>query len=285
MKKIALLFLLITAVWFSAQAQFYVRAGGGYALPVAKQTIGLNTEWTYMLNSGTINYIEEDVKDSYGAGFNFNLGVGYNFSKFVGVDLNFSYLMGKTIETSSKEGYDDSFVIRSTTMSSEVKSLFITPSIVLTAGEGTKTPFARFGIIAGLPTVEGDSVYYDGYALSTTETIWKQKKGASFGFQGAIGMNWVLNNNIKLVTELNFVSMSYAPEERVVTSYTYNGQDIMGQLTEYQKKTIYKEQVVSNSGTRPAGDQPKEEVRVNLPFSSVSFQIGVVYVFGGINVE
>lgn len=282
MKKSLFLLVSLFLLGLSTQAQMYFRLGGGYALPTAKETVGYNYVENYDGNSGTYTSTSEGVTASYGAGVNINVGAGYMFSKFLGVDLGFNYLMGKTF-TANDTYTSNGITYNDDKTETNSKAFFIAPAFVLSAGEGSKIPYARFGFIAGMPVVEGEESSYDYYASSTTITKWEMKKGASFGFQGAVGMNWMLSNNIKLSTEVNFVSMQFSPDEKVVTSYTYNGQDIMDQLNEYQKKTIYKD-VIDNVGEPPV-DQPRQENRINLPFSSVSFQVGLVYTLGGQSLE
>lgn len=281
MKKSLFLLVSIFLLGFTAHSQIYFRLGGGYALPMAKETIGYNEVMNF--DGTTTTSTTEAVAGSYGAGVNINLGAGYMFSKFVGVDLGFNYLLGKSVTYNDTYNEPSGFFGREKKTETNSNTFFIAPSLVLSAGEGTKTPYARFGLIAGMPVVDGEDSDYDYYSNSTTVTKWETRKGASLGIQGAVGMNWMLSNNMKLTTEINFVSMKFSPDETVVTSHTYNGQDIMYQLSEYQKKTIYKD-VIDNTG-EPPFDQPRQENRINLPFSSVSFQVGIVYVLGGHSLE
>lgn len=271
-KIVMFCFCFITSV---VQAQIYFRAGVGYALPAAQENIGNNEN--ELLDGNSYSVTVEPVKASYGAGVNFSLGGGYMFTKIIGVDLGITYLSGKTYETHydyTEVGYG------SEKLDSEMKSkaIYICPSILITPGD--KLPYVRMGVVMGMPKIEGKDTYFfngDGEYLASSE--WEQRKNMSFGFQGAIGMQWTLGANLKLFTELNFTNMTYYPGEKVATSFFVNGENVYSEVDEYYKKTIYKDKVVYNAPTNY--DAPSEEVQVSIPFSSLSFQVGVVYTLGG----
>lgn len=265
-------FCLITSV---VQAQVYFRANVGYALPAAQETIGSNDN--EVLDNNSYTATSEPVKAAYGAGVNFGLGGGYMFTKIIGVDLGITYLSGKTFETH----YDFTEIgFGSEKLDSEMKSkaIYIAPSILITPGD--KLPYVRMGVVMAVPKIEGKDTYFyngDGEFLASSE--WEQRKNMAFGFQGAIGMQWALSSSMKLFTEMTFTSMTYYPGEKVATSYFVDGENVLNEVDEYYKKTIYKDKVVYSPPTNY--DAPSEEVQVSIPFSSLSFQIGVVYTLGG----
>lgn len=278
--KTLLIFGLALLSSQALHAQFYVRAGGGYALPMARDIVG--TEYRQGYDGNAYYSTVEEVNASYGNGATFQVGGGYMFSKYIGVDMSINYLLGKTFTTGYY--YTDAGGVEEDYDEVSTKSFFIAPSLVLSGGEGTKVPYGRFGIIIGAPKVEGEGTYYynlDG--VTTGSSKWEQRGGTSIGFQGAIGMNWVLNDNLKLYTELNLVSMTYYPEEKVLTESSYNGVSNIDQISEYYKRTEYKKKIDTNS--EPPLDQPRQELRDGLPFSSVSFQVGIVYLLGGISID
>lgn len=269
-------FCLVTSV---VQAQVYFRASVGYTLPAAQENIGNNENRVWDGNSYSVTV--EPVKASYGAGVNFGLGGGYMFTKIIGVDLGITYLSGKTYEThydyteagSGSEKWDSEM---------KSKAIYMAPSILITPGD--KLPYVRIGVVMGAPKIEGKETYFsnfDGEYLELYE--WEQRKNIAFGFQGAIGMQWMLGTNVSIFTELNFTSMTYYPGEKVATSYIVNGEDSLNELDKYYKKTVYKDKVVYNPPLDL--DSPSEEVQVSIPFSSLSFQVGVVYTLGGQNQE
>lgn len=289
MKKIFLLSLMLVGLTSMALAQFYVRAGGGYGFPMATESVGEKNleKSTTIGNNYEYSNTSENVKASYGAGLNFNIGAGYMISRYIGVEIDFSYLAGKKIETSDIYRYqsDNFFAKDEVIETTKSKSLFISPSFIITPGVDTKVPYGRFGIVMGIPSMEAVSEGYDDTdGLETYEFTYEYTGGLSFGFQGAVGMNWVLNNYINLVTEINFTSMSYSPEQMELTKVIYNGdnQDL-DQLPLYLRKTEFKKKVTNES--EPDINKPRQALRESKPFSSLALQVGVVYIIGGRSIE
>lgn len=280
MKKKSLILLALFVNIGLVQAQFYVKAGGGYGLPIAQQVLG---EKQLEGSSGNTSYDKkEEVRGSYGAGATFGVGAGYMFSKYLGVDLNINYLLGKSYTTGYFYKYDFGRQENSTKTTSKV--IFLNPSFIISGGDGTKLPYARLGVVMAAPKMEESEYdYYDGDGVYTATRKYDIKGGLSMGFSGAAGMSWVLKNSIKLYTELNFVSMTYFPEERVMTSSNSNGVSNIDQFTESQKRIKY---VKTLDLSKPNDEnKPTEVLRESKPYSSLSLQVGIIYVFGGISVD
>jgi len=280
MKKFIVPFLLFLSIG-SVHAQFFFRAGGGYALPVATEARGENNIEIQDLNGGTISATSERVKASYGAGINVNLAAGYMFSKHIGAELNFSYLLGKEYEFTTvqrEQGGPDEIQLTSTSKSNAV---YITPSMIISTGEGTKVPYGKFGVVLGIPNVEQDLNIAITNTDGTTDATahYKYQKGMSLGFMGALGMNWAISNNVDIVTEVSFISMAYYPKEFVLESLVANGErQDLSDIDEYDKKTVYKKKI--NVEENPDPGKPREAIQESLPFSSVSLQVSVVYFLG-----
>jgi len=282
MKKLILTTLGIVLFSSLVSAQPYIRTGLGYALPLASESIGEETIESDVFNgnTNTSTSTTKNVNASYGAGFTFNIGAGYMFSEYLGIDVAVSYLVGKKHETSNIYTYKDNNISGKDEYISTTRSngIFITPSLVITSG-GANAPYGRFGIITGSPKImEDNSYYYDLDGTSTSSSEAKYKGGLAMGFQGAVGMKWTIADNIKLYTELNFISMSYSPKKRILTEFINNGQDNFGQLSVYAKETEYVKTIDNTEMIDTT--QPRQELRDSKPFSSVSFQVGIVYSIG-----
>lgn len=279
MKKIVLSLCLIAIACSSYGQKIYFRAGGGYGIPVAKQTIGQTYFRSYDPQTQEQTYTVEDVSASFGSGVNFNVGAGYMFSKYLGVDLNIQYLKSKKYEISDREtnvgqGVDNE------TQTINANAIFINPALIITPGTGSKVPYGRFGVIIGAPKIKGkESYYYDQDGIDEEEREWEMKKGTAFGFQGAVGLNWAIANALDIYAEVNFISMTYYPGEMELTKDISNGDDILDDLDVREKKTIFKKKIELTEGSDP--DEPSQSLRQSLPFSSVSLQIGVKFTLGG----
>ena len=278
MKKIYLLLIAITfTIALSAQG-FYIRAGGGYGLAAATEQIGekyLRTEISTETNSSN-TYSTKIVTGSYGAGMNFNIAAGYEFNQNFILDLNIYYLGGKKYGTSNIYNYtaDTYSGTESDLFTSSSGGLFINPSFIFSAGFGKAAPYGRFGLVAGSPQVtRKESYYYDLDGTESRDITWVNKKGMALGYQAGIGMNWKLTGNLDIYTEANFTGMTYYAKEGDMTKYLNNGNDILGQMTEAQKRILYQKNYDPQTPYDAA--KPQLASRIGSPFSSFSIQTGI----------
>jgi hypothetical protein len=282
MKKI--LTFLVSVLLFSSVtfAQgIYLRAGGGYGLPIATASIGekyLRTE----VNNGTTtvnSYSTEGITGSYGAGGNFNFALGYKFNENFIFELSTQYLISNKYKTSNDyiyKGVGYSYVNNYNSATSS-RALFFNPSFVFSAGFGKAAPYGRFGFVLGSPKVSGEELYYyNGDGVDSTKRKWEYTKGIAFGFQGAIGMNWKLTEKIDFYTELNYISMTYYVGEYNLTQdkNLVTGFNNLTNMTLSQKQTIYKKKFDPNASNIDTS-KPQVALRQATPFSSLSLQVGI----------
>ena len=280
----SMVFLLLFSAGLSAQS-IYLRAGTGYGLPIATDIIGEQYLHTQVYNgvSTTNSNSDKSVTGSYGAGTNFNFALGYKFNENFIFEISTQYSISNKLKTFDKDIITDktnplnNWVDNNTT-SESAKGLFINPSLIFSAGFGKAAPYGRFGIVFGTPKVTKDeSYYYNGDGIDSTERSWEYTKGLSFGFQGAVGMNWKLNDKLDIYTELNFISMTYyAGEYNLTKEISSNGTTVYDNLPNLylsQKQTIYKKEYDPTVAYDPA--KPSVALRDGKPFSSVSLQVGI----------
>ena len=278
MKKIYLLLIAITFTTALSAQGFYIRAGGGYGLAAATEQIGekyLRTEISTETNSSN-TYSTKIVTGSYGAGMNFNIAAGYEFNQNFILDLNIYYLGGKKYGTSNIYNYtaDTYSGTESDLFTSSSGGLFINPSFIFSAGFGKAAPYGRFGLVAGSPQVtRKESYYYDLDGTESRDITWVNKKGMALGYQAGIGMNWKLTGNLDIYTEANFTGMTYYAKEGDMTKYLNNGNDILGQMTEAQKRILYQKNYDPQTPYDAA--KPQLASRIGSPFSSFSIQTGI----------
>jgi hypothetical protein len=277
MKKTVSSFILVILLSGALAGQgIYIRVGGGYGLPVSKSTIG---SWVAQNETNSANiYSSKSISASFGAGENINIAGGYKFNENFIFDLNLQYLIGTSFKTGDvytykANGYD--WKEESSTISS-ARGIFINPTVIFSAGFGKRAPYARFGIIAGSPKLLAKETYYDNVDLSVPTVDvdnWEYTKGLSFGYQGAIGMNWKLKENLDFYTEVDYVSLTYYAKEANLVKSVSNGVDNLPNLTESQKKTLFKKTIDPNILPDPL--QPKIALLEAKPFSSISLQVGI----------
>jgi hypothetical protein len=292
MKKILSSMIALLFITGALHGQgIYMRVGGGYALPMAGETVPKYNQRQNQTGNNNSNIVTgEALSGSYGSGANFNIAGGYMFSKHFGVDLSFQYLLGKKYTSTDNYFYtSDGLTYRETNESeSSAKAIFITPSLVITAPLGAHSPYGRFGLIVGKPKVTEDGSYYEDYGDEYTEEYkYEYSKGSAFGFQGTVGMSWGINNTISINTELNFISMAYYAGQREMVKATSDGQDILDDYSVSEKITEFKKEIsyenFGEGGQDP--EKPSQQLRQGTPFSSIGVQIGLIYHFGGRLVE
>ena len=288
MKKIITSFFLIIFLSGASFAQgIYLRAGGGYGLPIAASSFGEKTLYSQVYD-GTKTVNDNSTKivtGSYGSGINFNFALGYKFNENFIFELNTQYLISNKIKTFDNVVYKSTnplnlysnFNNRNSTTSA--KALLLNPSFIFSAGFGKAAPYGRFGFIVSSPKVSGESLSYNnGDGIDSTAKSWELTKGLTLGFQGAIGMNWKLSEKLDFYTEVNFLSMTYYAGEynltRDITSYDYTLIDNLPNMFLWNKKTIYKKEFDPSSVNNDMS-KPQVALREAQPFSSLSFQVGI----------
>lgn len=275
MKKIFTVSMFLLLIAFIGQEAFsqhvYFRFGFGYNHPSSTQTL----MYEYEDYEGGGN--EKVIHMSFGKGLNFDYAFGGMFSKYVGVELGLSYLMG--LKTKSESSYFSQYY-GSGTYSTEVSAQMfrIIPAVVITPGLENINPYARVGMVIGLGSIFiNEEDYYDG-EMMTRET--KLNGGVALGLNTAAGVQFNINNIISFYVELNIVSMSYAPSKGEITLYELNGMDRLYTLTTRERETEFVDELTYNYNYDPPENQPDENLEMKFPFSSFGSSFGVIISIG-----
>jgi hypothetical protein len=270
--------LVIMLSDFSFSQGIYIRIGSGYGLPVSTSSIGQKNLGTYIsttaLNSNS--NIVKDVKASYGAGPDFSFAFGYKINANFIFDVNVQYLLGNRFQTSDIRHYTYNTYtsLHSDIQKSHANGFLFNPSVIFSAGFGNHEPYARFGLIAGAPSITSTQSYFDdGDGTVTFSKEWKYSKGKALGYQAAVGMNWKLSEKLDIYSELNFTSLTYYAGKKTLKSYIDNGIDMLPNLSVAQKQTVFK----TSLDTYAPYDQSKPAIELQkpMPFSSASIQVGI----------
>lgn len=275
MKLKIILFLILFPGTILCTAQgLYLKVSGGVSSPAGSQT--LLEEYTIRPRPDqSTNTKTKSINGSYGAGVNINTSVGYKLSPFIGVDLNVNYFSGKKYSSysSATTANQDEIELNQTIRG---KGLFLSPTIMLMAGTGKVRPYSNIGVVFGKAKTFNDTHAELSQENNTTEYDAQRETtgNLSFGFRGGAGIDFNITKNISLFSEAIFTSMSFYPEESNYTSYIFNGEDQLDELTTYQKKIVYKDEFTTNN-TQYDETEPKEELRSPLPFSNIAFNLGI----------
>lgn len=271
-------FLLFT---FESIAQdFYIKLGGGYALPLGSQSLfEVNTiNSTTIDNNVVVNATLKSTEGSYGSGTYINASGGYRLSPTLSVDLNIGYQFGKKYkgESTAKGSSTESSI----SQTQYAKGIYISPSIVFMLGSEDVHPYALVGV--SLASVKLTS---ESFSVSTTQNdensygIEQETKGQlSFGFRGGLGIDYPVSQQFSVYLEGIFSALSYYPKSSEYTSAVVDNENVLEDLPVNAKKIIYKDEVTTTTidGTPISSpDEPAEELRTPLPLSNLTFTLGV----------
>ncbi len=263
--KVLFVSLLLTVGTLSVKSQgAYVSANLGYGFPMSSQDISNYVNTTSGSNSTT----NEQIFLSFGKGFNFGGTFGYMFSKNVGAELGISYLMG------GKTKANDDYSGGETNYSFSGKMLRFIPSLVISAGAEGLNPYAKFGFVIGKGSLKQE--FEDVDNSNVMKGKLKYNGGMSFGVNATVGVSFGLNDKMSMFAELNSVNMSYAPKKAEYTELTYNGKDMLPDLTTSIKEIEFVDKI-TNTGTPPPDSEPSEQLKEKMPFGSLGINIGIIF--------
>ena len=279
MKKIYCLIVLLAAAMCNAKAQFYVRAGLGFAMPQAGQTMdgtgqGYNGSQTYT----TYTQVYNVKPTSFSTGVHGVLGVGYMFSDHVGVQLDGDAGLSTKKYTFSIDNVSVGGVPSNVDIVQRAKGPFVViPSLVLQTGGEKINLYTRVGVALPLSTkIVQDQILTNlpgNGAVEVDDFTLNIKNSFSLGFSAAAGVQYKLSEKLSLWGEISMLSMSVYIKEADLTAVTANGQSVAlsqvsgAQVVKYSKNAI----VDSNGAQQPTYSQP---------FSNVGIQVGIKFTLG-----
>ncbi len=188
------------------------------------------------------------------------------FSENIGAELGVSYLLG------SKSKAKDEYIGGTTDYTLSAKMLRINPSFVVTTGSDGVNPYAKFGLIIGSGSVLFELEDNDDGDITIINE--KLNGGLALGLNAGIGANFNLNDFMALFAEINMVNLSYAPTKGEITEATYNGIDVLPDLTTSDKETDFVNSYTNNYNNPPPDSQPDEKLKQKIPFGSVGISFG-----------
>jgi hypothetical protein len=256
----SLLFVLMLHACGFSQG-FYVKAGGGYALGINKQSLPSISNEFVDENGYTYNQFWLAL----GQGIVPEMEFGYMFTDKLGFAINASYLFGSKNIASSEYEQSENYVHQ--TFYSEM--LFISPNIVFEPMQSDFSPYLKFGATIGTgkfyKTIE--------MLMSDEKTEYQQvyTGGYPIGFNSAFGVNANLSDAISIYVETNALLLSWAPEHSEISSWTVNGDDQLADLPTYLTEVEYVERL----GFLTNPDEPSQALKSYFGFDSLSLKLGV----------
>ncbi len=294
MKKFLTLSLLVLSSVSLLAQNWYIRPGVGYTLP------------TNQVNFPEVDAPAADVKingmtgdttstklltGNLGQGFRVGAAFGKMFNDNVGFEMGINFLRGVEEEMAllTITGLPN---LTEAKMTGQLWTLDVSPSLIV-KGSGDKwVPYARAGLfipVGGLLTVT-NSINDPNGALAgmpgvnyTLESTMEVKSQFVLGYQGAVGVNYQLSDDMSLFGEVHFLSFISPAQETEITEYeavlTGVATRSLSDLSEYEKKNNFEEEITPNSNVQgnPGFDANKPMDRLDsfLNLSAVTVNIGI----------
>lgn len=267
------LLVLTLYVTLPSQAQFYIKAKGGYSAAAGRTEIhswGNDDVFSPLSSFSILSDAYESqglikikaLQESFGQGFSFGLEAGYMFTKYVGVALDGSMILSEDKNVSIIYG---NFNLHETI---STKLVTVTPSIILDAGRTVFSPYLSLGPAFGFSNlkenISGDKM---GVTITYSNEVYG---GVALGLSAGVGGRYVVSPSVSIFAEFKFTSLQYSPKYRKITSYTEDGKDKLQDKFPNVKSELGEETTLNSNtlATHP------------LPFSSAGVSLGVMCSFG-----
>jgi len=290
MRKLRLT-LVVMSFWGFAQAQSF-KITTGYGFPWMTQQIGTNTltTSTTTLDANTnseinrVTYTSQNVKGSYGGGWNIGGSYVHEFSKYLNLELGLTYSLGKTYTTESIYTHVNQSVVESFSSESETsksRSFLFTPTLKFMIYDRRRrvTPYVFAGPVLSKVNFTQELKKYseENGAIEAESRSTKFKGGIGFGIRAGGGLYVPLNKKFSFFSEVVFTGMNYYPKEGEITRYTINGEDNLGSLTPNVRNTTYVNKVTTDSQHTPDElNSPGKSLRFPVAMSSMSINVGIL---------
>lgn len=256
---------------------FTLRAGFGYALPVAGTETMAYDAYIQPINGtqsydGTYNSYNLK-KASFAAGLGAVIAPGLMLNQHIGVEVGVGLgLAMKQYKFTYTTTAPNNPATVNFTSHAEMPVVLL-PAIVVSTGDTRISGYARAGLaipVAGkIVTEESYSDKVNGTESSTFEV----RNRISVGISGAAGVRYKMNRVFGLWAELNGMSLSLMPKTGQYTSLIQNGAQILGQIntsdTHFEYESNYSERDNNSSS------QPTKTLAFSSAFSNIGFSVGV----------
>lgn len=250
---------------------FYVKLGLGYAFPHAGQTMDVygnpySGNATYVAPTGLNSFKIKTV--SFAAGVQGLAGIGYMVTKNIGVEINgIIGIANKKYQTVNQGPTPPAEVTQTVTVYAK-NPFFAVPSLVLQTSNKKLNIYSRAGI--AIPTSLKIMQEYDerremhAGGVELHKYVLEETLKFNIGFAGATGVKYKVTKYLQISLEAALLSMSTYVKEETLVSYTYNGSNVLNQISPAQRKIKYSNK--SGNGAYPA---------YSYPFSSIGINAGV----------
>ncbi len=255
------LVLFVSASLFGQKS--FLKFQVGYAFPIANATLTTNFSTNNGVNSSS------GVYGSFGSGLQLEAGYEYMFSEKISAQLDATYVLGNDAKGNfSINNNGNAF---SQNRSINARFVEISPLIKFNlVSDKMMTPYVAIGPMVGFGSVTSN-ILIPGGGSGDQELQQKYSGPISLGAKSAVGIRFS-KGITSFYAQVTLINLSFTPSTSEIIKYTDGGVDKLSTLTVQSKQTVYKESITSNSNA--SSSQPTEALKIYLPLSSVSLNIG-----------
>ena len=115
------------------------------------------------------------------------------------------------------------------------------------------------------------------WSSDNNEFTFEYKGGLSYGFHGALGINYMFSKRIGAFAELAGYFQNWAPKKCAMTTFSVDGVDQLSTLPVNEKEIDYVKNYSTtyNNSVPQDTSQPSIGQKFYMPFSSIGFSIGL----------
>ncbi|GCD80583.1 outer membrane beta-barrel protein [Schleiferia thermophila] len=260
------------------QQGFFLRAGNSYTFSMP-YSLPFN-QW----ENRTLTDSTASIQTQYfspGSGLYAHLGFGYQVNDIFrfGLDIGYQYSSSSTVKdiySTRIDTIDFSFESPRTLKSN---ALLFTPEITfMLPMEYITRPYLRVGfpILIGVLQEKNTVVLpSNNNFFDVIESHTNHVGRLTFGFSGAIGLEWVLSDNLFFFTEVRALGAHFTPKSSSLVKLEVNGVGELNQLAIYQKETVYERNLTFTTNDELVANQPTKASPFNLPFNHVGISAGL----------
>lgn len=290
MKRLSCLIFALFVCAYTTSAQFYFRAGMGYDLPQAGQSVydtpipyydfqsAYNGTRTYSSNGAQTYNIKNNT--SFSSGLSLPIGIGYMINDNIGIQLDatFGIVTHKYSFTDENfplnVGGGSTIVYNITTTQHANTPIVLSPSLLLQTSYEKLNLYSRLGFALPLNTKFTEEQVFVNAPNTGTHTVddftWQVKNSFAVGFTAAAGVKYKINERVSIWGELSVLSLSVYTKEQDLSSWVQNGQSVSLQY-------FTNAQSIKFSKTAVLDTTYSQFPPYAVPFSNFGFHVGVIY--------
>ncbi len=263
-------YFLFTCLFFNhARAQkFYINASAGLSLPATKINSGTFSNGNIGVDDKSI-YTYQVLPVSFADGKVFSISTGYNFSKLIGLEIQYQKQRSNEFQI---HWYDPSYDQNSAIYANTWK---VIPSLVINFPTQKIKTYTKFGVNLGRGTIYRKN-HYVSPGLNIDQ-VWNQEINVkqSIGIHSAIGASIPITKHFSLTSEIMISMASLITQSLTTTSFTDNGIDILNDLPISERELLYTDSY--NRDYRAPDNLNSPSIRTHEYYSmnGVSFNLGV----------